>query len=110
MSRILAEIPCYLRCQLRQNICGLLNDLIDRVQGKIAAGLTKTLQRFAVRPVGRTIQRERHAVLRQIGHRADEIIDRRKTCSTSYIFIDDTEVFQMCVTIAKCTIEDEQLE
>src|SRR5215510_1490701 len=52
MNRFLNEILRHLRCQLRQNVSGLLHDLVDHLHGKITSGLAKTNQRLAVWPVG----------------------------------------------------------
>ena len=60
----------------------------------------ESLQSFVVRPLCRSVKRERQTVFRQVDRCSDEIIYRRKTSLTEYIVVDDAKVLEVSIAVA----------
>src|ERR1035438_526462 len=108
--RMLLRIGVDFSCGLLNRFCDALQSLPD-LRGRTAAPGFTELPEFLRRwPPCRAVEGEGQAVLGKVHRRCHEVVDRREPCFALHVVIDDPEILEMRVSIAKRAVKRDQEE
>src|SRR5580700_2532019 len=103
--RMLLDIKADFFCRVLNRFVEALQNRSDLCGRGARARFAESPQVFRTWPFGRAVQGKGQAVLEQVNGRGHEVVDGRKPCFAQYIVINNCEILQMRVTIAKRAVE-----